>query len=245
MNSEFFRKKLAYATAFIWALTVSSSSFAINFKGKVFDQEGDPNSALFSFERTERSEGSKRIVEGKFFEVPGNQIAVHEKLTYSQGATLFERYEFERPMSKESAVVEIRDGKIFFTYTDNGKKEENKEKLEENTINRDELVPFVKRNWDTLMRGEKLKSRFVLPDRAETIGFGLRKRENVTERGIAAIRVVMFALSPFVAAVAGDTFLTFEAGGEHRLLKVEGRTPVLKRIGNAFKTLHGRIEFLY
>ncbi len=235
--------KIAYVIGVV--MFFSTTAHAGILKGKIFDQEGDPSTVLFSFERTERTEGGKRIVEGKYFEVPGNTLALHEKLIYAQGATLFERYEYERAISNESAVVEIRDGKIHFSYNDNGKKEDNKEKLEENTINRDEIVPFIKRNWDKLMKGEKLKSRFVLPDRAETIGFGLRKRENVTEKGIAAVRVVMFALSPFVAAVAGDTFLTFETAGEHRLLKVEGRTPVLKRVGKAFKTLNGRIEFLY
>ncbi len=223
-------------------LTLNSSLYAATFKAKVYDK--DATSPMFTYVHTERSEGGKRIVEAQFHTMDG-KLALHEKLHYTPGKNIFDLYELSRPLSHERAAVKPDGEKLHFSYHDGPKHEDDKESIEENTISREDLNAFVAKNWQTIMSGDKLKSRFVIADRTETIGFSMRKREEVTYKGKPAVRVILFATSPFVAAIAGDTFLTFERDGAHRLLEVDGRTPVLKQVDGKWKSFVGRMEYEY
>ena len=224
------------------SLFTASNSFASVVKGRVY--EDNSNTPIYTFERNETTEAGKRIVESKFFANDG-KVALWEKLHYTPGKNIFDLYEFERPLSKEKATVRPENDKLHFVYDDGPEHNTAKESLEENTINREEIPTFVAANWNKLMDGDKLKSRFIVPDRAETIGFGMRKREEVTHKGKPAVRVILFALSPFVAMIAGDTFLIFEKDGQHRLLQVDGRTPMLKQVEGKWKSFTGRVEYDY
>jgi hypothetical protein len=237
--------KKIYLYTLIFTL-ITPYLFASTYEGKIFDLDGDPNKVLYRFERTEKKENEKRIIEAKYFLEPNHELILLERVTYKDNQELFDLYEYFRYPTKEVATVEIKDKKIFFKYDENGKKTEEKESLEPNTVNREEVIGLVQKNWDKIMKGEKIKLRFIIPDMAKTIGFGIEKSEELNFEGTPSVKLEMFALSLFVSMAAGKTYFVFEKNPPHRLLEVVGRTPVQKKEGNNWKTIKkGRIVFSY
>ncbi len=222
---------------------------AIIMRGKIYDRDGDPNKQLFEFVRTEKMENGKKIVVVDFKDMEG-KAALTEKLVYpavppSGVSVPFETYEFERFQNNEVVKIYPKENKLYFDYKKNEKIKKNDETIEKNTITRDQLATIVINNWDTLMKGETIKSRFIVPDRAETIGFKLFKDSEESLNGKSTVKITMKPSSFVIALLAKAIYFYFEKDGEHRLLRAVGRTPVLKKDGNDLKNIDGIIDFLY
>lgn len=229
-------------------LFITTNSFAIVVRGKVYDREGDLKKHVFEFLRTEKIENGKKIVFVDFKDLSG-KLAVSEKLIYpiqpSKSEVLFESYEYQRFQNNEVVKIYPEGTKLFFDYKKLDKIKKNDESIEKNMITRDQLTSIVTQNWDSVMNGEKIKSRFIVPDRAETIGFGLVKDGEEVINGQDTVRIVMKPTSFIIAMIAKQAVFNFEKNGSHRLIRAVGRTPVLKRVGDDLKNIDGIIDFEY
>ncbi len=229
------------------AVFIQSNSYAMIVKGKVYDREHEPTKQIFEFIRIEKNENNKKIVTVEFKDLAG-KTAVFEKLVYPnqpQGDILFESYDYERFQNNEVVKIYPKESKLHFEYKKQDKIKNNEEAIEKNTITRDQLVSHVQLNWEKLIKGEKIKSRFIVPDRAETIGFGLTEDGEEEINGVKTVRIAMKPTSFIIAMIAKVVYFNFEKEGQHRLLRVIGRTPVLRKDGNDFKNIDGIIDFSY
>jgi hypothetical protein len=224
------------------------SAYAVVVKAKVYDIDGDQSKQLYQFERREKIENGKKIAEVTYKDMQGS-LAVSETVIYNdpnnKEYVVFDEYVFDRPQSQEKAIIKNENGKLKFHHEKNGKIKDRTEDLEPNTIVRDQYVVFLRKNWEALMKDEKIKSRLVVPDRSETIGFTIKKDSEFQMNGKSVIRFKFTPNSFIIAMIAKDAFFTLEKDGEHRLVRVEGRMPVFKKVDNEFKNMFGRLNFEY
>ena len=107
----------------------------------------------------------------------------------------------------------------------------------ENTLINDMVGPFLAAHWDALSRGEKVKCRYIVVSRRETVGFTFVKEVDPSRRDQSEIVVRMEAGSALASVLVAPLFFTVEAAKPHRVVQYVGRTTPKLRIGGKWKDL--------
>ena len=103
------------------------------------------------------------------------------------------------------------------------------------------IGPFLASQWGALAHGEKIKCRYIVIPRAETVGFTFSKSARATWQGQPVLIIKMAATSPFIAALVDPLFFTVEERPPHHILQYVGRTtPKIRAAGNTWKDLMPR-----
>lgn len=190
----------------------------------------DHKKLLFNFKRVSSRSGSTLTVQ-RDFTYPDGRLAAREILVY-QGEALVS-YDLDeaqlgakgsatiRRASQDSAV-----GSIEFEYSKggSGRPKAGTEPLKGNVLTADTVGPFLAAHWEELQRGEKLKCRYVVVPRAETVGFTFVKEPRPAKNAPDTAIVKMEATSPFVSTQVDPLFFTIEQAPPHRVLQYVGRT---------------------
>lgn len=245
MNGLCRRSKLCLTLLSLWI--AHPAAHALEVGGLGFDFEGDPTKTAFTFHRKEKIEDGKRVVDVTFND-PSGKIVLEERIIYKDATSSidFETYTFKRHQNTDTAHVSIKDEKLWFDVNMGGKPKTDKETLAEGTVIRDTLIPYLTQHWDELVAGKKVKARFVHPERAETIGFNITKESEETLNGVPAVKMKLRPSSLVIALIAGNSYFWMEKNGAHRILRSDGRQPVLKDTGGGkLKNITGRIDFTY
>lgn len=205
------------------ALCVASGALAAvtSAKGEIFEPKLSPDKPLFFYENTRNDAGTEsRTV---YSDVKGKPV-VEETTTYEGGK--LKRYTYNQLQVDEKGEIEVRDGKVFYTYTAQGKTEKDNEDLEDNMLVPDMIGAQILKDWAELMKGETIKIRILLLERLDNIGFKLFKDKERDFNGKPAVDIVMKPSSIFIAAIAPSFLITVEKDAPHRLLETFGRLPV-------------------
>ncbi len=130
-------------------------------------------------------------------------------------------------------------GAIEFEYTrePGGRGKRATEALRENILIADMVGAFLASHWDALQRGEKVKCRYIVVPRTETVGFTFIKDSEVTRGGQRLLIVRMEPSSRLVAALVDPLFFTMEQNPPHRVLEYAGRTTPKTRVKGKWKDL--------
>jgi hypothetical protein len=86
-------------------------------RGKVFDTK-EPAKLLFTFERTPFPNGESLKVTRSYKDSKGDLVAV-EEIFYEKGK--LQKFVVDQKQLNEKGGFEVRDGRLYFTYTKNGK----------------------------------------------------------------------------------------------------------------------------
>ncbi len=113
----------------------------------------------------------------------------------------------------------------------------NTEALAENTLIGDMVAPFLVSHWQELSRGGKVKCRYIVVPRRETVGFTFVEDSEATAQKQDAVIIRMEATSPFVAALVDPVFFTIEKAPPHRILEYAGRTVPKIQTGGKWRDL--------
>jgi hypothetical protein len=111
------------------------------------------------------------------------------------------------------------------------------EALADNTLIGDMVGPFLVSHWDALRRGERVKCRYIVLPRRETVGFTFVKAPESMQPGRDVLIVRMEASSPLLAALVDPLFFTIEQAPPHRVLQYVGRTTPQVQVGGKWKDL--------
>ncbi len=199
-----------------------------NASADLYDVDGKEK--LLSFEAIRIENKDSYTYESKFKDAKTGELVAHEKAEILKGDLV--RYEVQRVGTKESGVVEVKDGKIRFTYEEAGKKSENKEDHKEPTIISASLVPFITGNIDGLLAKKEVKFRYAVWYRKETMGFEctLDKVEN------NQVVIKMNPTNLLYKSLAKPLYFTFDKTSK-KLLTLKGRTLPKLKVGSAWKDL--------
>jgi hypothetical protein len=190
----------------------------------------DPDHLLFKFKRAVTRSGSTLKVQ-RDFSYPDGRIADREWVTYEGDALLM--YELEELQTGSGGTAQLRyatanpvRGSINFEYAKEpvGHPKTRTETLVQNTLVGDMVGPFLADHWETLLRGEKVKCRYIVIARRETVGFTFIKDAESTWQGHHVLLAKMEPSSSLIAALVEPLVFTLEMAPPHRVLKYVGRT---------------------
>ncbi|MCC6138918.1 MAG: hypothetical protein IT287_09810, partial [Bdellovibrionaceae bacterium] len=153
----------------VWILTLLLGNLAQASEvstADIYDIDGKEKLFTFSSERIYAKENMSYTAIWK--DVAGTVVA-NEKAEFNKG--VLTRYEVERPLLKEKGLIETKDGKILFTYTENGKTTTGKEALKPDTLIGATLVPHMEVHLKELLEKKEVTFKYAVWFRKEVIGF--------------------------------------------------------------------------
>jgi hypothetical protein len=203
--------------------------------GEVFDFDGKEK--LFNYESERKVTGNSLNSVSRYKDLTG-EIVAEEKAEIVNGE--LKSYHAERMPTREKGLIETRDGRIFFTYTERGKKSTKYEKLEPNTLVSASICPHLEAHWDELMAKKDLVFRYAVWYRQETVGFKLSFYKEQGDQ-------VIFEMNPtniFYRSLVNPLFFHYDKKARH-LVELKGRTmPKIKK-GSSWRDLDALIKYKY
>jgi hypothetical protein len=178
------------------------------------------------------------------FSYPDGKLAARETVVY-EGDDLtsygLEELQFGATGSAriQRSPSEQGKGSINFDYSPEAgaRAKMSKESLQENTLIADMVGPFLVSHWDALVRGEKVRCRYVVVPRRETVGFTFVKDSDSRRQRRDAVIIKMEVSSRFLAALVDPLFFVMEKDPPHRVLEYTGRTTPKLQTGGKWKDL--------
>ncbi len=198
---------------------------------------------LFNFTRTAARSGSTLRVQRDFTYSDG-KLAARERVLYD--GNVLTSYELEELQIGAHGSTTLRRsdnhstaGRIVFEYVakPGAQPKVHTEAAQPDTLVADMVGPFLASHWDALQRGEKVKCRYIVVPRAETVGFTFSKDSKATAGRKDVVIVTMEPTSPFIAALVDPLFFTLELAPPHRILQYTGRTTPKIQVGGKWKDL--------
>lgn len=216
-------------------------------KGKIYDPES--GKLLFQYENKKGSTGAVSFSHTRYQELGSGNPVVEEDMLFESGK--LKSYRYNQLQTQENGTIEIRDGKVFYRYVEQGKASTDDEKFEDGMIVPDQIEEVVRDSWKRLEAEESVKIRILLLERQDSVGFKLFKDKERDYKGKPAVDIVMKPSSIFIAAVAPSFRVTVEKESPHRLLEILGRLPVRMPKVNPpkkrsdWKAIDARVELDY
>jgi hypothetical protein len=198
---------------------------------------------LFKFKRSATRSGAILSVQRDFTYPEGNPAA-SEHVIY-QGDQLM-KYELNEAQIGAGGSARIRrsptdpaKGKIEFDYHagPDSRLKTSTETLEPDTLVADMIAPFLTSHWRALMGGEKLRCRYIVVQRLETVGFTFVKDTKGAENRPDVTVIKMEPTSTIIAALVKPIFFTFETAPPHNVIDCTGRTTPKLQVKGKFKDL--------
>jgi hypothetical protein len=191
-------------------------------KGKIFTMD-HPETEAFRYENTRTQEGSTLFSRTIYTDLAGKHL-VDEETIYDSGK--FSKYTYTQLQTGDSGFIEVKDGKVFFSFSDPEKTKADDKSYNADMITADMLQDKIHQNWDLLMKGDDLKTRFLVLEVQDDFGFKIFKDGETNFNGRPAVSLTMKASGFFVALAAPSFHFIVEKEAPHRLLRMEGRLPV-------------------
>jgi hypothetical protein len=211
--------------------------------GAIYGQGAEKEKLFYKFQRTATRSGSQLTVQ-RDYTSPDGRLAAQERAVYEGNDMV--SYELKEPtIGSEGSATIKRDaknpakGSIEFQFkSETGAKPKlDSEALRENTLVNDMIAPYLASHWDALIGGEKLKCRYVVVPRKETVGFTFVKESESTWRNQSVIILKMEPTSPIISALVDPLYFTMQKAPPHHILQYVGRTTPKVQVGGKWKDL--------
>jgi hypothetical protein len=197
--------------------------------GAIYGRGSDRQKLLFRFKRQSTRSGSTvRVV--RDFTYPDGKPAAQEEAVYEgNNLSSFILREFQigaEGSAKVRRATSQAEGTVQFEYVKSpgNAAKSRTEAWQENTLIGDMVGPFLASHWDALMRGEKVKSRYIAVPRMETVGFTFVKEAASNPQNAEAVSIKMEPTSLIIAAIVDPLYFRLEKAAPHRVLEYSGRT---------------------
>lgn len=213
--------------------------------GAVYAKGSGQKTLLFRFKRQASRSGSTLNVSREFTR-PDGRPAVRQHVVYNGDELV--SFELEELQNGGRGSAKIRrdpgdpaKGVIRFEYTKDtasaSKPKTNEEPLQKDTLVDDMIGPFIAAHWDALMKGERVKCRYLSVPRRETVGFTFVKESESTWQGQAVAMIKMEPTSVIIKALVDPVFFAIEKESRHRIRQYIGRTTPKIKAGSKWNDL--------
>lgn len=233
--------KSAPAKAEKVAAKVEGSPVNLNYTAVVYEQNSSKQKELYKFKVQTTSVDGKDEISAQYTDLDGN-VVIDQK-TVLEGSKIV-RDEIQQKQTNEVGIMEVKDGKIFFSKTSDGKTKTKEEKLGDTFVVSSNFQRFVKDNWADISAGKTVAFRYGVWDRQETVGFEIFKTGTETIGSNEALVLKMKPSSFIIAAIVNPIIFKFKADGS-ALLEMNGRTAPKKLEGKKYKDLDAEIVYTY
>jgi len=215
------------------------------FTAKIYDAESNKQKLLFTYQHSSETKGDARLITNTYKDKDGGVAAVETcELVKDGNHEKFRHYHMSQKQLGAEGDIEIKDGKVFFTYVRDGKEKKAEEKATDDAIVGPAITPFLQKHWAEIAKGEKVRARMAVADRQETLGFDYYKDREETLNGQKAFVIRMKPANFMIAAIVKPLFFFYTPDGS-RLLEVHGRTQVKQNVDGKWKDLDAVTVFEY
>ena len=187
------------------------------------------------------SEAGTEVLKGSFQDLDGQTVFL--ETAHVKGLEI-QRDEVEQRQINEKAQVEVKDDKIYFSKTSQGKTSVKVEKLKAPFVMASNFRRFVSSRWEDVQAGTKISIRFGVWARQETVGFDIIKIGEEKMGDQKAVLVQMKASSFFIAALVDPILFKFSSDGT-KILEMIGRVAVKQKVGKDFKDMDADVVYSY
>ncbi len=216
------------------------------YKADLFEQNSKREKKLFTLQVEDvAADAANPGAEGTvvtYKDLEGN-VVVQEN-AWAKGADLV-KTEIQQKQTGQKGIIEVKDGKVFFTKVDSdGKSSTKEEKMGKTFVVSATFQKYVHANWEAISSGKEVEFRYGVWDRQETVGFEVFKigEEKIGEQN--AIVLKMKPSSFLIAALVKPIIFKFAADGS-KLLEMNGRVPPKKQDGKSWKDLDCEVTYQY
>lgn len=212
------------------------------YKGALYEPGSGKKKLLYNMDVTiTPGAGSIAHVAVTYVDTDGKAV-VEQKITVDGSKIITDQVTHHQTGQK--GLIEVKEGKVFFTKTADGKTTTKEEKIEDTFVTSGNFQRFVKDNWAEIMKGETISFRYGVWDRQETVGFKIFKDGEVKDGDKTLVRVKLKPSSFIIAAIVNPLIFTFPANGEH-ILEMVGRVPPKQKSGDKWKDLDAEVVYTY
>jgi hypothetical protein len=219
--------------------------------GTIYPKDSGQKTVLYRFRRTAMRTSSKLTVLREFI-YPDGKIAARERATYDGNDLVSYSLDESQIGAAGSAAIRREAGNpakgiITFEYhkdvAEGGKPKTSTEALRPDTLVSDLVGPFLAEHWAELAQGEKVKCRYVVVPRRETVGFTFLRDSEASYKGSKAVIIRMEATSPIIARLVDPLYFTVEKEAPHRIFQFVGRMTPKVKLDGAWKDLDAVMLF--
>ncbi len=229
----------------ILAIMLFSGSILAETKvtmGEVRDMATDK--LLFNFKSETKFEGDNWTFTSTYTYPDGTPAVIESG---EVKGNMVQSYKVDQKQTGEKAQILVKDGKILFSVTDkDGKTKTDKEDMDPRLIVGPTLSKnlMLNANWEKLLKGDKVKFRFGVWHRKETVGFRFFKNRDYEENGKKLMNVVMNPTSWLIRQLVDDLTITYDVE-KKRMLRIKGRVAPKIKKGDEWKDLDAVTTYSY
>lgn len=216
-----------------------------SFLAKVFDQDSKKQKLLFTYKHESELKANSRVVTNTYNDKDGGLAAV-ETIEFVGGGDneKVQTYKMSQKQLGAEGIVEVKDGQVKFSYSKGGSTKSGEERLTDDFVVGPSVTAYLQKHWSEITSGGKVKVRFAVPDRAETVGFEYFKDHEETIDGKKAFVLKMKPSSFLIAALVKPLFFYYSTDGK-QLYEVHGRTQVKQKVDGSWRDLDAVTVYEY
>lgn len=213
-----------------------------DYTAEIFEKGSNRQKKLFDFQLKELGvTGDIEKAMGTYRDTSGNTAI--EETAETRGSKVVKVHIVQK-QTGEDALVEVKDGKIFFSITKDGKTKTESENLKEPFVITANFQKFVKEMWPQLKEGKTVDFRYGVWFRQETVGFSLKKVRETMNGSQKQIVLKMKPSSFLIAALVDPIEFTFPEDGSH-ILEMVGRVAPKQKKGDSYSDLDAETVYKY
>jgi hypothetical protein len=224
-------------------LTMAGMAFAAtpDYTGIVYAQGSGQKEILYHFSAKHSDKNGKEDVLATFSS-PDGQEAVRDEAVLDGSNVI--RDEIHQDQTGQSGLIEVKNGRVYFSKTVDGKTSTSDEKLGDTFVISANFQRFIKDHWKQISEGKTVSFRYGVWDRKETVGFEIFKNGE-EKQGDQKILVLKMKPSSFlIAALVKPLYFRYPEDGAH-LLEMNGRVPPKTKSGSSWKDLDAEVVYSY
>jgi hypothetical protein len=230
------RNKIVYITLLL-SLGFVFQSFApeateLSYFGSAFDAK--TRKMLYTELHEEHTEKGKHIGTITTYKDASGKVIARRKLDFAKdNNTPTFKLEDLRSGYIEGAEMESNNVKVYVRTNFNAPMEEHTLKVPAPCVIDGGFNYFVKKNWDTLLKGNSLTFNFVVPARQDYYKFRVRKVNETTYMGKKAMVVYLEPDNFIIRALVDPIVITYDLSSK-RILVYEGISNLASNTGKNY-----------
>ena len=203
------------------------------YTADIFDLDGKEKLFTLSAQRVLTADGMTYTA--TFKDMTGTVVG-EEKVETKTGSLV--RYDVVRPLVKEKGLIEVKDGKIYFTYTEDGKTSQAKTALKPDTLVSGTLVPFMESRLKDLLEKKEVTFGYAVWFRKEVMGFKFSFEKEEANN----IIIKMIPTNFLYRSLVNPIYFTMDKTTK-KLVSIKGRSlPKIKKDGS-WRDFDGFIKY--
>jgi hypothetical protein len=215
------------------------------FNGQVHDPGPVKEKIIFTISQ-EATDGDGQLTKVTTFKDPSGGVALIEstEIVKSASGEKLKKFTIDQPQTQAKGSVEIKDGKAYFKFSENGKEKTSDEKVKGNFIVGPMIGTLLNDHWTEIMAGKTIPARFAVLERQESVGFDFFK-EKETELNGQKVVIVKMKPSSFVIAAIVDPLHFYVAADSRLIVQIDGRTTVKRLVNGKYRDLDTLVTYQY